>query len=65
MILLLHGTSLTLTCVIGGYDDEHREEILEYRDGDGWRQVGSMKNGRYDHAISLVEYDNFMKLCEN
>ena len=52
LILLLH-KSLLLASVSGkdfGHERRKSErfskEILEYQDGDGWRKVGEMKNGR-------------------
>ena len=66
IILLL---PLTLACVTGGnYDagegiDIGSEDILEYRDGEGWRKVGAMKNVRSAHAVSLVKYEDFKDSC--
>ena len=53
------------TVVLGGYDggDAYSEDILEYRDGDGWRKVGAMKNGRAYHALSLVKYKDIHNYC--
>ena len=38
----------------GGFFGSYVEDILEYRDGDGWSKVGTMKN-----ALSLVKYEDF------
>ena len=57
LILLLH---LPYTdTVTGGYDGVSNEDILEYNDNDGWRELGTMKNGRYYHGISLADYCNW------
>ena len=40
-----------------------RGDILEYKDGDNWRKVGSMKNKRYFHAISRVNFNDFSDYC--
>ena len=41
-----------------------REDILEYRDNDGWRKVGTMKKGRQFHATSLIAYDQIKDTCK-
>ena len=39
------------------------KDILEYREGEGWKKVGVMKNGRKYHATSLVKYQDFKNYC--
>ena len=44
----------------GGFDTgEGRKDILEFVDGNSWRKVGTMKDVRYDHATSLVEFKDY------
>ena len=56
---------LRLDRVIGGYDggDTYSKDILEYRDGNGWRKVGSLKNARSYHALSHVKYMEIHNYC--
>ena len=59
-------TSLKLACVSGGYlgvGKGDSEDILEYRDGDGWRKIGTMKIARENHGQSLVKYEKFEQFC--
>jgi len=52
--------------LFGGWAGDNykgRRDILEYRDGDNWRKVGSMKNGRGYHALSRVNYNDFSDYC--
>ena len=62
LTLFLH---LTLTHVTGGYNDDDRSaDILEYRDGEGWRDVGEMKSARALHATSVVAFDQIKNKCK-
>ena len=61
MTLFLH---LTLTRVTGGWDGDYSADILEYRDGEGWRVVGEMKNARLSHATSVVAFDQIKNNCK-
>ena len=64
LILLLYLPTLTLTCVAGGWEKyKDNDEILEYRESDGWRKVGAMKVGRSNFATSVVAYDQFKYSC--
>ena len=58
--------SLQLFHVTGGaYDGvKPSDEILEYRDDNGWRKVGAMMMRRNYHAVSLVKYEDFMDKCD-
>ena len=50
--------------VTGGDDGfKNRKDILEYREGDGWKKVGAMKKGKSDHAILPVKYGDFKDYC--
>ena len=53
--------------VTGGYDDGgHSEDILEYRHDNGWSKVADMKDARFYHGISLVNYEDFkLSISEN
>ena len=44
---------------IGNYS----ADILEYRDGDGWRKIGTMKDGRSSHGTSVIEFKDFERYC--
>ena len=44
-------------------DEWNFEDILEYRDGDGWKKVGAMKNERNYHGISVIKYEDFKDYC--
>ena len=62
--LLLHIHNLQN--VTGGYDgDNYYEDILEYKDGGGWRKVGEMQNGRNYHGLSPVNFNDFANYCNN
>ena len=51
--------------VKGGYDDDDRsDDILEARGGE-WRKVGTLTDGRYFHALSIVNFSDFAKYCNN
>ena len=55
---------LTLTHVTGGYDKrDYSDDILEFNEGDGWRNLQKMKHGRNWHGISLVDFNNFEEYC--
>ena len=58
MVILLH---LPYTGGYGGvtpYDD-----ILEYRDGDGWSKIGKMRDRRDYHGTSVIEFKDFEQYC--
>ena len=62
MIILLH--SLLLTHVTGGSGDGgYSEDILEYRDGDGWSKIGVMREARAYHGTSVIEFKDFERFC--
>ena len=54
---------LTLACVTGGGYFEGfskvSDDILEYKEGNGWGKLGAMKNGRSANGISLVNFKDF------
>jgi len=54
----------------GGFDDfDYYDEynaatdILEYTHGDGWRKIGTMRDGRCYHGTSLVKFKDFERNC--
>ena len=59
LILCLH------LILAGGSDGKHGSgsDILEYRDGEGWRKLGAMKSVRSDHATSVVAFDQMKNHC--
>ena len=52
--------------VTGGYPGggDSSDDILEYRDDDGWRKIGTMKNKRQKHGTSVVEFKDFERYCD-
>ena len=62
-MLRLHHTALA--CVTGGSFgfSDNSEDILEYRDRDGWKKLGAMKNARHHSAVSNVKYEDFKDYC--
>ena len=57
--------SLTQTHVTGGNFrvGDYNEDILEYRDGDGWSKIGTMRDARNYHATSIIEFKEFEEYC--
>ena len=50
--------------VTGGEDGNcDSEDILEYRDGDGWRKVGAMRHARAYSGVSIIKYEDFKDYC--
>ena len=47
----------------GFWESERSKDILEYKEGDGWRKEGEMKNGRDTFAVSNVKYEDFHAYC--
>jgi len=56
----------------GGFDDDefdddleynYNADILEYTHSDGWRKIGTMRDGRGFHGTSLVEFKDFERYC--
>ena len=51
---------LTLARVSGGSDgDQPYDDILEYKVGDGWKEVGTMTKARGYHGLSVVSINDF------
>ena len=58
----------TQTRVTGGHTggwnvDSKKADILEYRDGDGWRNIGAMRDARVNHATSLIDFKDVEDYC--
>ena len=51
--------------VTGGRDDDldYSADILEYRDGDGWSKIGTMREARTEHGTSVIEFKDFERYC--
>jgi len=56
----------------GGFDEDTATklqdyntatDILEYTHGDGWRKIGTLRDGRGFHGTSLVEFKDFERYC--
>ena len=47
----------------GFWDGKQSDDILEYKDGDGWKKVGTMKKGRVHSGVSNVRYEEFKDYC--
>ena len=49
----------------GGYDGSSaRNNILEYDpETDKWTEVGTMREARYRHAVSVVDLRNYADYC--
>ena len=46
---------LILLTIAGGFDDSEVNTVLEYdTTGDFYKQIGTMTQARYRHAISVV-----------
>ena len=42
-----------------------RNEILEYNPGTkNWTQIGTMKEARARHTVSVVNYEDYDKYCQ-
>ena len=52
-------------CVIGGYlgNGDRSADILEYTHGDAWSKIGTMRDARYEHATSIIEFKKFEEYC--
>ena len=48
--------------VTGGSDNS--DDILEARGGE-WRKVGTLTNGREFQGVSIVNFNDFAKYCNN
>ena len=49
----------------GGYDGSTRNEILEYDpETKKWTQIGTMREARYGHRISVVNYSDYAEFCQ-
>ena len=51
---------------LGGWDGFNvYNNILEYNpDTEEWQEVGNMKKGRVDHAVSVVSFKDYAAWCE-
>ena len=47
---------------LGGNGD-YSTDILEYRDGDGWSKIGTMREARSLHGTSVIEFKDFERYC--
>ena len=46
-------------------DYEDHADILEYSESEeGWTTIGQMSTARSQHAVSIVDYDNFKDYCQ-
>ena len=51
--------------VTGGWDgDDYSDDILEARGGE-WRKLGTLTNGRSNPGVSVVNFNDFAKYCNN
>ena len=51
--------------VTGGYaGNGYSDDILEAQ-GDQWRKVGTFTNGRNHQGVSVINFDDFVKYCNN
>ena len=55
-----------ITLLAGGYDDvDEFDSILEYDiTGDAFTQIGIMAQARDTHAVSVVQYEEYSKWCD-
>ena len=50
---------------LGGSDDSIRNNILEYNPGtETWQEVGTMKEARSYHAVTIVSLKDYAAWCE-
>ena len=50
--------------IAGGYDDDDRDDILEYDpEKDTMISVGHMTQARAQHAVSVVQADDYLQWC--
>ena len=48
----------------GGYDGSARNSILEYDpETKKWTQISIMREARYGHAVSVVNYSDYADFC--
>ena len=49
----------------GGWDGSSvRNDILEYDpETKMWKQIGTMREARYDHAVTVVDYGDYADFC--
>ena len=52
----------------GGYDgtdgDSEHDDILDLsKETLTWNKIGILENGRYRHAVSVVNYSDFKDVC--
>ena len=57
--------TLVCTSVGGAVDDNNsdRNEILELKDG-SWIQVAAMIHARAEHAVSIINVENYLMFCK-
>ena len=51
----------------GGVDDRNiaNNDILEYDpETEEWTQIGTMREARYGHAVSVVDFRDYAEFCE-
>ena len=51
----------------GGADDwdNTSNDILEYDpETEEWTQIGTMREARYGHAVSVVDFRDYAEFCE-
>ena len=47
-----------------GYDEDYdSDEILELV-GSEWKQVATMKNARSDHAVAVINVEDYWSFCK-
>ena len=56
---------ITLACVTGGDGDgDYRyDDILEYRNGDSWSKIGTMRDARRYHGTSVIIFKDLERYC--
>ena len=58
---------LRLSFILGGKDSDsnYRNDILQYNpETEEWRMIGTMKETRNDHAVTVVSYKDYADWCE-
>ena len=45
------------------WDEDFSADILEFTDHDGWRKVGVMRDARFDHGTSIIDFHDFKNHC--
>ena len=65
MIIYCDGLIYDVSVSLGGADDEPlNKNILEFnQETESWTVIGTMREPRRIHAVSVVSFDDFKKWC--